>query len=179
MNREGKGAVVSGLSERFGRATMALVSEYSGLNAAETSDLRRRVRASEGEVLVAKNTLVRLAIKDTQYSELDKSLGGPVVLIFCYGDPVAAAKTVTGLRELGDRFKLRGAVLGGRPLSADEVRELAALPPKEVIYAQLLGLLQAPASQLVRLLNEPGSALVRVLDAIGRKQGEAGEQAAS
>jgi large subunit ribosomal protein L10 len=177
MNKENKSAVVAELAERFGRATMALVSEYSGLNAAETTDLRRRVRASAGEVRVAKNTLVRLAIKDTPFAELDRALGGPVVLVFCYGDPVETAKTVTGLRELGERFKLRGAVLGGRALSAEEVRELASLPPRDVVFAQLLGLLQAPASGLVRLLNEPGSALVRVIDAIGRKQGEGSEQA--
>jgi large subunit ribosomal protein L10 len=178
MNREGKGALVAELADKFGRAKMALVSEYSGLKAAETTDLRRRIRAAAGEVCVAKNTLVRLAIKDTPYAGLEPSLGGPVALIFCYGDPVAAAKTVIGLRELGDRFKLRGAVLGGRPLSAEEVRELASLPPREVVLAQLLGLLQAPASRMVRLLNEPGSALARVIDAIGRKHSEAGGAAA-
>jgi large subunit ribosomal protein L10 len=96
-------------------------------------------------------------------------LGGPVGLIFCFEDPIAVAKTVTSFREAGDRFKVRGGVLEGKPLSREEVVELANMPPREVVLAQLLGVLQAPASHLVRLLNEPGSALARVIDAIGKK----------
>jgi large subunit ribosomal protein L10 len=74
---------------------------------------------------------------------------------------------------------VRGGVLDGKPLSAEEIQALAALPPREVILAQLLGLLMAPATQVVRLLNEPGSALARVIDAIGKKNGEAAPAAGS
>jgi large subunit ribosomal protein L10 len=171
MKKSEKTAVVEQLAAQFARASMALVSEYRGLSAAESTDLRRRVREVDGELKVAKNTLVRLAIKETPFAVLDERLGGPVVIIFCYGDPVTVAKTVAGLRDLGDRFKVRGGVIGGKGLSAEEVQALATLPPREVVMAQLLGLLQAPATRLVRLLNEPGSALARVIDAIGRKSG--------
>ena len=81
------------------------------------------------------------------------------------------AKTVTSFREFGEKFKVRGGVLDGKALTAEEISALAALPPREVIFAQLLGLLQAPATQLARLLNEPGSAMAGVLDAIGKKVG--------
>jgi len=74
------------------------------------------------------------------------------------------------LREFGERFKIRGGVLEGKPLTAQDISALATLPPREVILAQLLGLLQAPATRLARLLNEPGSALARLLDAAGKKQ---------
>jgi len=177
MKKAEKNTIVEQLAGQFARATMALVSEYRGLSAAESTDLRRRVRAVEGELKVAKNTLVRLAIKETPYAALDPQLGGPVVIVFCYGDPVTVAKTIAGLRELGDKFKVRGGVLGGKALTAEEVQALATLPPREVILAQLLGLLQAPATRLVQLLNEPGSALARVVDAIGRRQGEAAQAA--
>ena len=103
---------------------------------------------------------------------LEAKLGGPVGLILSYADPVELAKTVSSFKELGERFKIRGGVLDGKPLTAAEIQALASLPPSEVILAQLLGLLQAPATQLARLLNEPGSALARVLDAIGKKKGE-------
>lgn len=173
MKKAEKTTLVEELAGRFSRATMALVSEYRGLSAAESTDLRRRVRAVDGELRVAKNTLVRRAIKATPYAALEEKLGGPVVIIFCYGDPVTVAKTVATLRELGDKFKLRGGVLGGKPLSGEELQALATLPPREVVMAQLLGLLQAPATRLARLLNEPGSAVARLMDAIGKQRGAA------
>jgi large subunit ribosomal protein L10 len=128
---------------------------------------------------VAKNTLIRRAIKDTAFSQLDRQLGGPVGLILSFADPVELAKTVTGMRELGEKFKVRGGVLDGKPLSGEEIHALAALPPREVVLAQLLGLIMAPATQVVRLLNEPGSALARVIDAIGKKNGDAAPAAGS
>jgi large subunit ribosomal protein L10 len=171
MNKQQKGAEVEELAQRFKRASMALVSEYKGMTAAEATELRRRLRAVRGELRVAKNTLVRRAIKDTPFAPLEEKLGGPVGVILSFEDPVAVAKTITSFKDAGDKLKVRAGVLGGRPISLEDVRALATLPPKEVLMAQLLGLLQAPGSQLVRLLNEPGSALARVIDAIGKKNG--------
>lgn len=170
MRKEEKNSLVEELTSSFGRASIALVSEYRGVKAGESDDMRRRIRAANGEFRVAKNTLVRLAIKDTRYAALEASLVGPVGLILSYADPVELAKTVTSFKELGERFKIRGGVLDGKPLTAAEVDALASLPPREVIFAQLLGLLQAPATQLARLLNEPGSSLARLLGAIEKKQ---------
>lgn len=175
MRKEQKTAVVDQLSDRFKRASIALVSEYRGLTVAETTEVRRKLRAARGELKVAKNTLIRRAIKDTAFAPLEEKLGGPVGLIISSEDPVEIAKTVVSFREYGEKFKLRGGVVGGKALSPEEVQALATLPPREVVLAQLLGLLQAPATRLVRLLNEPGCALARLVDAIGRKNGEAAE----
>jgi large subunit ribosomal protein L10 len=174
MKKEEKGTTVAALAEDFGRASIALISEYKGMKAAESDDMRRRIRAVRGEFRVTKNTLLRLAIKDTKFGPLDGHLGGPIGLILSYADPVELAKTISSFKELGEKFKIRGGVLDGKPLTPAEINELANLPPREVIMAQLLGLLQAPATQLVRLLNEPGSMVARLVDAIGRKAGEAG-----
>jgi large subunit ribosomal protein L10 len=171
MRKQEKTALVEKLNESFGRAKLALVSEYRGMTAGESTEVRRRFRAVRGEMRVAKNTLVRRAIKGTPYEALDSNLGGQVGIIVSYDDPVELAKTFTNLRELGDKLKLRGGVLDGKPITPEEVQALATMPPKEVIMAQLLGLLQAPATHLVRLLNEPGSALARLIDAIGKKNG--------
>src|SRR5690242_13936212 len=171
MRKDQKGTIVERLAENLGRASIALVSEYKGMTAAQSDDMRRRLRAVRGEFRVAKNTLVRRAIKDTRYEALGEKLGGPVGLILSYADPVELAKMVTSMRELADKFKVRGGVLDGKALSAEEVQALAALPPREVIFAQLLGLLQAPATRLARLLNEPGSAMARLLDAVGKRPG--------
>jgi large subunit ribosomal protein L10 len=172
MKKEEKGTMVAELAEDFGRASIALVTEYKGMKAGESDDMRRRIRAVRGEFRVTKNTLLRRAIKDTNFAPLDGHLGGPVGLILSYADPVELAKTVSSFKDFGEKFKIRGGVLDGKPLTPAEINELANLPPREVIMAQLLGLLQAPATQLVRLLNEPGSMVARLIDAIGRKAGE-------
>src|ERR1700730_3150871 len=177
MRKEQKTALVGEITEGLGRASIALVSEYRGMTAGEATEVRRRLRAVRGELRVAKNTLIRRAIKDTAFTALDDKLGGPVGLILSFADPVELAKTVTGMRELGDKFKLRGGVLDGKPLTGEEIQALAALPPREVVLAQLLGLIMAPATRVVRLLNEPGSALARVVDAIGKKNGDAARPA--
>jgi len=178
MRKEQKTALVAEITEGLGRASIALVSEYRGITAGEATEVRRKIRAVHGELRVAKNTLIRRAVKDTAYSMLDEQLGGPVGLILSFADPVELAKTVTGMRELGEKFKIRGGVLDGQPLTGEEINALAALPPREVILGQLLGLLMAPATQVVRLLNEPGSALARVVDAIGKKNGDPAPAAA-
>jgi large subunit ribosomal protein L10 len=179
MRKEQKTALVAEITEGLGRASIALVSEYRGITAGEATEVRRKLRAVRGELRVAKNTLIRRAIKDTAFSKLDDQLGGPVGLILSFADPVELAKTVTGMRELGEKFKIRGGVLDGQPLTGEEINALAALPPREVILGQLLGLLMAPATQVVRLLNEPGSALARVVDAIGKKNGDPAPAAGS
>ena len=178
MKKQRKGAVVGELAESLGRASIALVSEYRGIKAGEATEMRRKLRAVMGELRVAKNTLIRRAIKDGKYAALDGHLGGPVGLILSFEDPIELAKTVAGMRDLGERFKIRGGVLEGKPLTADEVQALATMPPREVVFAQLLGVLQAPATRLVRLLNEPGSGLARLVDAIGKKNGEGAATAA-
>ncbi len=171
MKKSEKTALVEDLNQSFGRASIALVSEYRGMTAAESTEMRKRLRAVRGEMRVAKNTLIRRALKGTTYEALDGNLGGQVGLILSYEDPVILAKTFASFGPLGDKLKLRGAVLDGKPLTPAEVQALAALPPRAVIFGQLLGLLNAPATQLVRLLNEPGSYLARVIDAIGNKNG--------
>src|SRR5271157_2658536 len=173
MNKSEKTALVEDLTQSFGRASIALVSEHRGMTAAESTEMRKRLRAVRGEMRIAKNTLVRHAIKGTRFEALDTNLGGQVGLILSYEDPVVLAKTFTSFGPLGEKLKLRGAVLDGKALTPADVQALAALPPRAVIFGQLLGLLNAPATQLVRLLNEPGSYLARVIDAIGKKNGAA------
>ena len=173
MKKEQKAAFIDSLADRFKKAKIAMVSEYRGMTVAETTEVRRKLRAVRGELKVAKNTLIRRAIDNTPFAPLNEKLGGPVGLIIGTDDPVELAKTVVSFRELGDKFKIRGGVLEGKPLTAEDVQALATMPPREVVLAQLLGLIQAPATHLVRLLNEPGSALARVIDAIGKKNGAA------
>ena len=171
MRKEQKTALVAEITEGLGRASIALVSEYRGMTAGEATEVRRKIRAVQGELRVAKNTLIRRAVKDTAYSMLDDQLGGPVGLILSFADPVELAKTVTGMRELGEKFKVRGGVLDGKPLTAEEIQALAALPPREVVLGAV-----AWASAWRRRRKWCGCStsrvrlLARVVDAIGKKE---------
>ena len=163
MRKEQKTAVVGRsrgeLRPRQYRAGLRVSRDDGGRDrprcAAQAARGARRVARGQEHADPPRNQGHRVLARSTS------KLGGPVGLILSFDDPVELAKTVTSFKDLGEKFKLRGGVLDGKPLTAEEIQALATLPPREVILAQLLGLLQAPATQLVRLLNEPGSALAR------------------
>lgn len=165
MKRQEKSNVVNALREKLGKACVVIVAQAYGLDSAQTLRLRRAVRQAGGELKVAKNTLARLAAENTQYAPLTGLLSGPTALVFGYKDPVAVAKVLVEFSgEAAEKVSIKGGVLEGRALDAGAVKELAELPPREVLVGTLLGLIQAPAAQLLRTIQEPGARLVRLLD---------------
>ncbi|GIW42854.1 MAG: 50S ribosomal protein L10 [Candidatus Binatia bacterium] len=165
MRRQNKAEVVAGLRDKLGQACVVIVAQAFGLDSGQTFRLRKAIRQAGGELKVAKNTLARIAARESGYRDLEGVLSGPTALVLGYRDPVAVAKALVEFSsEAGERVVIKGAVLQGRALGASEVKELASLPPREVLVASLLGLLQAPAAQLLRLLQEPGARLVRLLE---------------
>jgi len=165
MDRAAKEQEVGHLNERVGRAPIAIVTEYRGLNVAEIGELRSKVREAEGEYLVAKNTLMRLAIRDTGASALEPLLTGPNAIAFGYSDAVAIAKAVKDFAKDHDALQIKGGVMDGETLSTAQVEQLASLPSKDELRAQLLALLMTPATSLARLLQAPAQQLVQVLEA--------------
>ncbi len=155
--RPEKVAVVDEVRDRFRRADGILLTEYRGLDVGEMAELRRALRAVGGDYKVYKNTLVRLAVADLEY-DLGELLLGPTAIAFVVGtedQPADAASVAKALKEYSrshDALLLKGGVLGGRVLSADEARELADLPSREILLAQLAGALQAPMTKTARLL---------------------------
>jgi large subunit ribosomal protein L10 len=166
VNRDQKTAVVTELAERFAAASLGVVTEYRGLTVGQLNKLRRELQAVGATYRVSKNTLTRRAIKETAFAKLDALLRGPTGVVTTGKDPVAVAKILVRFAEQHDKLKISGGVLDGEPLPAAGVDALAKLPSREVLLAQLLGLLQAPASQLLRTIQEPGASLVRLLGAI-------------
>jgi large subunit ribosomal protein L10 len=128
---------------------------------------------------VAKNTLTRRAITEGRYEKLGPMLRGPLALIIGFRDPVAIAKLAMKFADELPKLEIKGAVLDGQVLPAADVKALASLPSREVVLAQLLGLLQAPASQLLRTLNEPAARVARLVDALGKRTAPAAGGAAS
>jgi large subunit ribosomal protein L10 len=163
MDREGKAQIVTQLQERFAKATTAVVAEYKGLTVAELNQLRRELREAGGEYLVAKNTLVEIAIEGSPYLSLKDLLSGQNGLVLGFGDAVGLTKVVARYAKENEKFSVKGGVTDGQFLSAAGVEALSQLPSREVLRAQLLGLLSRPATQLVGTLAESGARLARLL----------------
>ncbi len=166
MRLQEKESVVEGLRERLGRASVAVLAVPRGLNVAQVTKLRRRVRELDGEYKIAKNSLAIRAVGETGFAALTELLEGPTALVLGYGDPVAIVKEMVAYSaENSQLLEIKGAVLDGQLFGREEVDQLASLGGKDQQRARLVGVLAAPASRLVRTLNEPGAALARVLAA--------------
>ena len=165
MDRREKEQTVAELQQCFATATAAGLTEYKGLTVADLNALRRELREVAGEYRVAKNTLVELAIEGTPYLSLKTLLTGQNGLVFGYGDAIGLAKVVTRYAREHDKFTLKGGVTDGQFLAAAGMETIATLPSREILRAQLLGMLSRPATQFVSLLTTPAAQFARLLDA--------------
>jgi large subunit ribosomal protein L10 len=170
MNRAEKTASIDSLQHDMGRASLTVVAEYRGLTAGQLNNLRAAVRKVDGRFRVAKNSLAKRAVGDGANAGVAALMRGPVAMILAFDDPVAVAKVAVKFAADLPKLEIKGGVLAGQVLKAQGVQALADLPPREVILAQLLGLLQAPATHLVRLLNEPASRVARLVDAVAKQR---------
>jgi large subunit ribosomal protein L10 len=166
MNREQKGQNVAALNEKFRRASIGILTDYSGLSVEQMTDLRRKLRQAAADYQVVKNTLMRRAAKDTEIEPLLSAVQGTCAVALSYTDPVAPAKVLTDFAAKQEKLKIKAGVLQGRLLVAAEVEQLAKIPPREVLLAQLLGVLVAVPTSLVRVLNAVPAKVVYALAAI-------------
>lgn len=167
-----KAETVAVVHQKFATATMAVVTEYRGLNVAQMTKLRREIRDASGEYQIIKNTLVRRALQDTAYSSLDGLLEGPNGWVFAYDDPILLTKALVKFIEANEKLKIKGGVFEGEFMDPAEVKVLAQMPSKPELQAKLLALIQAPASQLVRLIQEPGARVARLLETLRKAKSE-------
>jgi len=172
MERAQKVDFLAKLNDRFGRAQVAVLTDYRGLNVAEITELRRKLLQVEGEYLVAKNTLTRMALGEKATEQVQALLKGPTAIAFGFNDAVSVAKTVQAFAKDHDKLVIKGGVFEGEILTASAVERLATMPGRDQLRAQLLALLMTPATQLVRVLSAPSRGMVQVLDARRRQQEE-------
>jgi large subunit ribosomal protein L10 len=173
VKRDEKTALIAGIHERLRQASLAVMTEYRGLTVANMNRLRRELKQVGAVYQVTKNTLTRRALKDTAFEKLEELLQGPTGLVTTAQDPIAVAKVLVRFAEQHDKLRITGGALEGAVLEAAKVSALAKLPSREVLMAQLLGLMQAPASQLLRTIQEPGARIARLLGALERSKQEA------
>ena len=151
--RADKVAVVDEVRERFAEAEAVLFTEYRGLDVTEMADLRGRLIDADCRYKIFKNTLVRRALTDDAPDGVMELLLGPTALAFCGKDPSAAAKALRTFADEHEALVIKGGILAGTLLSDGQVRDLADLPSRDELMAQMLGVLAAPLGSLASMMN--------------------------
>ena len=155
---------IADLSDRIGRAVIAIATDFSGLKVNDLTELRRRLREQGVEYRVVKNRLAARAAGTPETEIYRDLLEGSTALAFGYDDPIAPAKVIdTFIKETRSALKVRNAVMDGKLLSDTQVAALASIPPKDELLAKLLGQMNAPITGLVTVLAGPVRALATVL----------------
>jgi large subunit ribosomal protein L10 len=175
MRRDQKEQVVEELTARLQAAETLLVADYRGLTMPQIDSLRSRLLESGARFTVVKNTLTRRAAEAAGTEALLTLLDGPSAIAFLEadGDMVAAAKALADAARETQVLEIRGGIMQGRAVTADEVASLATLPPADVLRGQVLGAIVAPLTTLAGLLNAPLQNLVGLIDARIEQLGDA------
>jgi large subunit ribosomal protein L10 len=167
MARPEKEQAVEEIAGKFGDAQAALLTEYRGLSVGEIAEVRRALRDAEADYKVLKNTLTRIAVREVGLDELVEMLQGPTAVAFCRGDAVAAAKALDDAAKKFPVLVVKGGVLRGQVIDAEQAKALAKLEPREVQLAKIAMMMNAPLQQTVNvfsaLLRDLGSMLGQVL----------------
>ena len=154
------------IKEKVDKAQVAILTNYQGLTVEEITKLRRSIQQGGGDYMVTKNTLTKIAIKDTPYEVLSDSLKGPSAIAFGFEDPVSPAKALSKFIKDAKKGEIVAAVLEGKLLTAQEAKALANLPTKEELYAKMLGCVNSPATGIVGSINAVMASLTRAVAAV-------------
>ena len=166
MNKQSKEAVVAEFSSKLLESKAAFLADYRGLNVEQANELRRKLRDAGVEYRVVKNTLLRLAARETPAECLNEYLNGPTAIAFAADDPVAPAKALVEFAKNNKVFELKAGVLDGKLMTVEDIQALSDLPSREQLLAKILGSLNAPATNFVGVLAAVPRSLVQVLSAI-------------
>jgi len=151
LNRSEKEAVISDVTGLAAKAQTLVIAEYRGITVADMTKLRAAARSNGVSLSVLKNTLARRAVTGSGFEVVSDLMTGPLIYGFS-NDAVAAARVVADFAKTNDKLVIRGGAYGGKALDVNGVKQLASIPSKEVLLAQLLGLMQSPISRIARVL---------------------------
>ncbi len=171
MNKTERQTMVETLTEEFARSTNLYVTDFTGLDVGKMTELRRRLRTAGVRYVVVKNTLAQRALAAQDISALDEHLTGPTGLVLAGEDPVTAAKVLTDFAREHEKPAIRIGLVDGLPVTPEQVRRLASLPPKDVLLSQLAGTLQAPMAQLAGVMNGFLTQMIGALEALKAQRG--------
>ena len=168
MDRAEKSQLVEDLGSVFKDTGVVVVAHYTGLTVAEMTTLRARMRDVGAGVQVAKNRLVKLALKGTDVEHVADLFQGPTVVAYS-SDPVAAPKIAVEFAKGNEKLVILGGAMGTTSLDPEGVKALAALPSLDELRGKLVGLMAAPATQIARVLSAPAGQVARVISAYAEK----------
>lgn len=164
MPTKAKEEAVELLKDKFERSSIVITTNYSGLPVSEMTELRRALREANVEYRIIKNTLAYIAADQAGKSAIKDVINGPTGVAFGYEDPLEPARALSGfIRTNRSSLAIMGGEMDGKPLTSDQVNQLATMPGRDELVAQLLMRMNSPASGLVNVLNGPIAALARVL----------------
>ncbi len=180
MRKPEKAEIIQAIQEKVGKSQIGILTDFTGLKVEDMTRLRRQLQEAGGEIKVVKNTLLtRAAASDSPMAALSSQFTGPNALTLGYADPVAVTKVLLKFAQERPQLKVKAGVLAGRMLTVEELDALSKLPAREVLLAQLLGVLQGVPTGLVTVLAGVVRNLLNVLVAYKDKKAEAeGSQAA-
>ena len=176
-----KDAAIAEIADKLRNSGAAVLTEYRGLTVSQITDLRNGMR-QHATYSVVKNTLTKRAAAEAGIEGLDEHLVGPTAIAFVTGDPVEAAKGLRDFAKANPALVIKAGVLDGKPLTPEEITQLADLESREVLLAKLAGAMKANLSKAVYLFAAPLSQTARVVDALRAKveeQGGAATEAAA
>jgi large subunit ribosomal protein L10 len=175
--RPEKATIVEDLSARLNQSPFLIVTEYTGMNVLQFSELRSRLAGAGAQCRVVKNTFLRRAAAGIGYPDLAETLSGQTAIVTGESDVCAAAKVLKVFGAEFQKLAIKVGVLDKAIVSKEQIQALADLPPKAILQSQLLGVLKSPLQKLVVLLNEPGASLARLLKArLDQESAAAGPQ---
>ena len=175
MNKEQKTVAVGELHEKLVGAKAFYLTDFSGMNVKQITAFRTRLRAQGVEYVVVKNTLAQRALADLELPDIGSSFTGPTGVVIGRTDAVAAAKVITDFaREFDNKPKVKLGIVERKEVGPDQIKQLAELPPREVLLAQLAGGLQAPMSRLAGGMQNLVAGLARAVDALRQQREAAG-----
>ncbi len=170
---EKKEKVVQDLKEKFAKTALAVVTDYKGLSMTEMTELRKRLYKINADYKVAKNTLFKIATKETPFSEMESLLEGSNALLLGYGDPAESTKTLVEYFKEIEKGDLKGGFYDGKLLNKNELKILATLPPKEVLLGQIAGLLVANTAGIAGCLESLIRDIALLAEEVAKKNGGA------
>ncbi|SFQ63604.1 large subunit ribosomal protein L10 [Amycolatopsis arida] len=177
MAKPDKVAAVAEIADRFRSSSATVVTEYTGLSVTQLGELRRALGTS-AKYRVAKNTLVKRAAEDAGVEGLEELFVGPTAIAFVEGEPVDAAKALRDFAKDHAALKIKGGYMDGRPLSVDEINQIADLDSREVLLAKAAGAFKAKLSQAAALFQAPASQVARLAAALeDKRKSEPGAEA--
>lgn len=174
---EAKKAQVAETVELIKSAQTGVLVDYRGLNVAEDTELRNKLREANVKYFVIKNKILKRAVEEAGIDGLDEVLHGPTALAISAEDAVAPAKVIADYAKTNDKLELKGGFMDGAVISLDEVKKLAATPNFETLIAKMMGSLQSPISGLARLLATVVDGGVEIADLIANKAADAPAEA--